>query len=94
MILMEKIKINYLLDVFLIFSFILTTATAISIFLFLPGGVRRGGYQELLGIQKNVWVKIHTYSGLFMILLSFIHVLLHLKWLIGMTKKFFKNRLK
>ncbi|MFA6089214.1 MAG: DUF4405 domain-containing protein [Candidatus Woesearchaeota archaeon] len=88
---MDKPKINYVIDMFLVISFVITAITGIIIFIFLPGGVRQGSYQEFLGITKSLWSGVHDYAGLTMIVLSLIHLILHWNWIIVMTKRIFKG---
>ncbi len=89
---MNKVRINYVVDVFLIVSFVITAFTSVIIFLFLPSGVKQGGYQEFLGLTKSIWSGIHNYTGLIMIVLSLVHLILHWNWVIAMTKKIFKRK--
>ncbi|MFA5745952.1 MAG: DUF4405 domain-containing protein [archaeon] len=89
---MDKIKINYFIDVLLIISFIVVAITSLVIFFFLPSGVRQAGYQTFLGLTKHSWGNIHTISGFAMIILSLIHLILHFKWLTTMSKTIFKKK--
>lgn len=88
---MDKSKINYLVDIFLGISFFVVAITGIIIFIFLPGGIRQGRYQEFLGIMKSTWSLIHNYAGLLMIMLAVTHLILHWNWIISMTKKWLKK---
>lgn len=89
---MDKIKVNYFVDVLLAISFVIVTITSLIIFFFLPSGVRQAGYQTFLGITKHNWSQIHTISGLAMIALSLVHFILHFKWLTTMSKTIFKKK--
>ncbi len=89
---MNKTKINYWLDIILLISIIITSFTAIIIFFFLPSGVRQGGYQEVLGITKHTWSTLHNWAGLSFIILAIIHYILHLDWVVAMTKNLFKKK--
>ncbi len=86
---MKKIKINYIVDLLMTLCFIIVSASGLILFLFLPGGIRRGGYQEFIGIIKQNWVVIHDWSGIILIILVLIHFLLHWNWITCMTKDFF-----
>ena len=72
-------------------SFLITAITGVLIFIFLPSGVPRGGYQLFLGIIKNTWTEWHNYAGILMIILVAVHLILNLNWIICMTKSFFKK---
>jgi cytochrome b subunit of formate dehydrogenase len=91
---MDKVKINYFIDVLLALSFVIVAITSLIIFFFLPSGVRQAGYQTFWGITKRVWSQIHTISGLSMIALSLIHLILHFNWFVCITKTFFKKKSK
>jgi cytochrome b subunit of formate dehydrogenase len=89
---MEKIKINFITDIFLGISFIVTAITGVLIFLFLPGGVRQGRYQLFLGITKDVWSLVHNYAGIIFIILSIVHLILHGDWIVRMIKRQFSRK--
>lgn len=90
---MDKTKINYIIDFLMGVSFIIVSITGLIIFFFLPRGVPKGGYQEFLGIIKNTWVLWHNWWGIIMVALVIIHLVLHVDWIMFMTKKiFFRSR--
>jgi len=83
---MGKSKINYVIDILMLIFFIINAITGLIIFFFLPTGVKKGGYQEFLGIIKHNWADVHNWSGLLLLLLVAIHLILHWKWIVSMTK--------
>jgi cytochrome b subunit of formate dehydrogenase len=66
--------------------------TAISgmLFLFFPKGPRAGWY-EIGSFNKGDLNTLPKYFGILMILFVLIHFLLHLKWIVTMTKNLFKK---
>jgi len=88
---MDKLKLNYIVDVLMAVSFAITALTGLLMFIYFPSGVSRGGYQEFLGIIKHNWSAIHNLTGISMIFLVLIHLILHFKWLVNMTKIIFKR---
>ena len=86
-----KIKLNYFIDLLSAISFLVVALTGLVIFFFLPGGARRGGYQEFLGVTKLVYVEIHNWAGMLFLILVIIHVVLHWQWIVCMTKSLLKN---
>ena len=88
---MGKSKINYLIDLLMLISFVINSITGLIIFFFLPTGVKRGSYQVFLGIIKQNWVDVHNWSGLLLILLVAIHLILHWKWIVSMTKSLIRK---
>jgi len=89
---MDKIKINYFVDVIAFISFLITAITGIIIFLFLPTGESRGGVHSfLLGYGRHDWGAIHDWAGIIMTIAALVHVALHWKWIVNMTKNLFKK---
>jgi NADH:ubiquinone oxidoreductase subunit 5 (subunit L)/multisubunit Na+/H+ antiporter MnhA subunit len=91
---LNQLKVKYIVDVLMGISFLITAITGLIIFIFLPGGVPRSGYQSFFGIIKNIWAEWHNYVGILMILLVLVHLILNLNWIICMTKSFFKKKEK
>lgn len=89
---MQKPKINYIIDVFMAISFVIVSISGLVIFFFLPSGVQRGRYQEFLGITKSTWETWHDWSGIILVVLVLLHLILHWKWMISMTKNIFKKK--
>ncbi|MBN1793239.1 DUF4405 domain-containing protein [Candidatus Woesearchaeota archaeon] len=89
---MDKTKLNYLIDALLAVSFIVTALTGLALFFFMPSGIPQGRYQAFLGISKTVWLAAHDLAGIIMILLSLIHLVLHWKWVVCMTRSFLKRK--
>ena len=83
---MGKSKINYFIDILMLIFFIINSITGLITFFFLPAGIKRGAYQEFSGIIKQNWVDVHNWSGLLLLLLVVIHLILHWKWIVSMTK--------
>jgi cytochrome b561 len=87
-----KQKVNYIIDVLLVFCLIGITITGLVLaFAFESGMPRIGHTITFLGTQKIDWLPWHKYFGLGMIALMFVHLILHWKWMIAMTKKMLKN---
>ena len=91
---MEKSKINYIIDAFMAISFFVVAITGLVMFFFLPSGIQRGGYQEFLGIIKHIWIDIHNWSGIILIILVIVHLILHWNWIISMTKNVWSKKEK
>jgi len=89
---MDKVKINYFIDILLVISFIVVAITSLILFFFLPSGVRQAGYHTFLGMTKHTWSEIHSISGFSMLALSLVHIILHFKWLTTMSKTTFKKK--
>ncbi len=89
---MTKTKLKYALDVLLLVAFLLSAVTGIVLWL----GGSSGGYQggsnpafqtTLLGIARKTWNDLHTLSSLVMVAGVILHLVLHWKWIVYMTKQ-------
>jgi hypothetical protein len=89
---MNRNKINYTVDMLALVTFVITAISGLAIYFFMPEGVRRGGFQEFMGITKNTWVSVHDVVGIIFILLVLLHFILHWQWLVSMTKSIFAGK--
>jgi len=87
---MNKLKINYALDLFALLSFVVVAISGLAIKFFMPSGIRQGRFQEFLGIQKGTWSEMHDISGIILIILVIIHLFLHADWIACATKNMLK----
>jgi len=85
---MDRLKLNYWIDVGLSFSFFIC---------FFTGLIKWPGLIKLIGTSaykilhvKNISL-IHDWSGLIMGLLVLVHLGLHWKWIVGVTKSMLKS---
>lgn len=88
---MNKLKFNYIVDFLLLISFLVTGLTAIIASVFLPGGFSRAGQQIFLGLTRHAWLDVHGWAGYIVIILVFVHLVLHRTWIAQVTKIFFKR---
>lgn len=83
-----KARINYWVDVGLVIAFIVSMVTGI---------IKWPGLFRTLGLSHQALPMYeistaHDISGLVMILLVLLHIILHFKWMIGMTKNLFRKK--
>lgn len=89
---MNKLKINYFVDIIAFVSFLITAITGITIFIFLPTGESRGGvHSTLFGYGRHDWGAIHDWAGIVMTIAALIHIVLHWNWIVATTKNFLKK---
>lgn len=88
---MKKTKLNYLVDLCMGLCFLVVAITGVIIFLFLPSGIRRGGYQQFWGITKQNWENIHDWAGIILLIFIVLHLILHWSWIVSMTKALFRE---
>jgi len=82
---MANPKINYFVDAGMAIAFILVAATGIIKF---PRLMRLVGVRQL---PFGTISLIHNWSGIALAALVLLHLILHWKWIVSMTKTFFKK---
>jgi len=85
---MNRTKLNYFIDIGLAISFFIC---------FITGLIKWPGLIKIIGVSaykvlhvKNISI-LHDWSGLIMGLLVLVHLALHWKWLVCVTKSMFKK---
>ncbi len=91
---MKMTNVNYVVDVLLAVCLVVVAVTGLAVFLFMPEGVRQGGLQEFVGVQKTVWTSVHNWTGILMVALMLVHFILHWNWLVCMTRNVFSRKPK
>jgi len=93
---MNKARLNYVLDAVIGLAFLLSGATGVAFLLMGSGGYQGGqnaGFATaLLGLSRGTWSDLHTLASLVMIAGVVVHLALHWKWIVGMTKKMMPAR--
>ncbi|MEZ5336158.1 MAG: DUF4405 domain-containing protein [Methanolobus sp.] len=89
---MNRMKLNYSIDLILTILFIVVAVTGFVLYLVIPSGVQHGRYQEFLGITKSTWTLIHNRSAILMTLFTGIHLILHKKWICCVTKSIITSK--
>lgn len=88
---MNKTRLNYALDALIGLAFLLSTLTGL-VFMVAGSGGYQGGANEvfrtsILGISRWVWSDLHTLTSLVMIGGVTLHLVLHWKWIVCVTKR-------
>jgi cytochrome b subunit of formate dehydrogenase len=92
----NRAKINYAVDLVIGLSFVLAAVSGL-VLMFAGGG---GGYQggrnprfagEVLSLSRWVWRDLHDWSGIAMLGGVLLHLVLHWKWLVCMTRNLFRR---
>jgi len=88
----KQTRNNWLVDSALFLGSIVSMITGIY-FLFLPVAGYQGGRNPMYGIvilfERETWDDLHTWFGIAMIVSAVIHIIIHWKWIIKMTKRVF-----
>jgi len=86
---MNKAKLNYWIDVGLAISFFICFITGLIKW---PGLIRIIGTSAYRTLHFRNISLLHDWSGLIMGLLVIIHLALHWKWIVYMTKNLFSKK--
>jgi hypothetical protein len=84
-------KVNLLVDLIIGVAFLITAVSGIY-FLFLPGGFQGGrnpGWDPGLLFSRTTWDLIHTWAAVIMILAASLHLFIHWRWVVNVTRRFF-----
>jgi cytochrome b subunit of formate dehydrogenase len=81
---------NWLIDSGLLLSGVIAALSGIY-FLFLPSGGYQGGrnlwYNVQILFSRHTWDDLHTWFGVGMILAALIHLVVHWRWVVSMTRR-------
>lgn len=84
-------KINLIIDLIIGVSFLITAVSAIYL-LFLPHGYQGGrnpGWDPGFVFSRTTWDLIHTWAAVAMMLAASLHLLIHWRWVVNVTRRFF-----
>lgn len=88
---MNKTKLNYLLDAVIGMAFALSAATGVAFLLMGSGGYQGGRNPNfataLLGLSRGAWSDLHTWASLVMVAGVAVHLVLHWRWIVCVTKQ-------
>ena len=92
----NKARINYYVDMIIGISFVLVALSGVILFFAGSGGYQGGRNpryaQEVLGVSRLLWKDLHNWGGIVMTGGVFLHLVLHWKWMVCMTRNLFKGR--
>jgi len=84
---MKKSLYLFALVVFLLAAGLVETVSGFILWFVLPsGGGRRGLELTYLGISRHTWIDIHDWVAVALVAIVLVHLLLHWKWVLHMTK--------
>lgn len=91
---MKRTTLNAIVNTITFFPLLVTAITGIIIWLYLPRGLALGAlgtiasHQTFLGIQRQIWLDVHTYLGLLFTALVAIHLVLHWYYIKHLPQRF------
>jgi hypothetical protein len=94
---MKKWLKNYVLFVLLLLCGFVQAVSGFLLWLIIPGGHRGMGAGRIWQIteilwSRFTWIEIHDWVAVALVVLVIIHIILHWKWIIFMTKKAMRSQ--
>jgi asparagine N-glycosylation enzyme membrane subunit Stt3 len=93
---MNKARLNYTLDAVIGVAFAISAVTGMAFLLMGSGGYQGGRNPNfrtaLLGISREAWNDLHTWASMVMIAGVVVHLVLHWKWIVCVTKQMLPAR--
>ena len=97
---MRKQTLNYLTNLIFFLLMLIETLTGFVLWLVLPHGGGGGGGKRGLTLTeetfiwgRDTWLDLHDWFAVALLVVLVIHLILHWKWIVYMTKKVFKGEL-
>jgi hypothetical protein len=97
---MRTPTLNAIIDTISFFPLLVSAVTGIIIWLYLPRGQAQaalgtaGSHQTFLGIQRIIWLDVHTYLGLLFTALVVTHLILHWHYIKHFPQRFAEKKTK
>jgi len=93
---MREATRNYILFIILSLLALFETASGFILWLALPrdGGSQGRGFGDeavFWSVTRHMWVELHDWVAVALVVVVTIHLALHWKWIVYMTKSFFKK---
>ncbi len=91
----NKARLNYYVDIIIAISFVVVALSGMILFFAGSGGYQGGRNpryaREVLGVSRLLWKDLHDWGGIIMLGGVFLHLVLHWKWIVCMTRNVFKR---
>jgi hypothetical protein len=92
---MNRVVKNYIIFIALVLPVIIEGISGFILWWILPSG--EGGYRGGLGPSvrdvfiwdRHAWIDIHNVSALVLVVLVIIHIVIHWRWIVTVTKRMF-----
>jgi cytochrome b561 len=81
---------HYILFVILLLLGFIQVISGFLLWLVIPGGHRGFGIGQVTGDllwSRYTWIEIHDWTAVALVVVVIIHIILHWKWIVYMTKK-------
>jgi hypothetical protein len=93
---LKKQTLNYLINFTFFLTMLFETASGFVLWLILPrgrgdGGGRSGLTEASFIWSRDTWIDLHDWFAVALLAVFVLHLILHWKWIIYMTKRIFKG---
>lgn len=92
---LRKARINLLVDVAIGVAFLVEVVTGFVLWLVLPHGGYQGGrnplYQQAFIVSRDVWLSLHDWFAVVMVLGVLVHLVLHWRWIVGIFRTLWRE---
>jgi len=93
----KQTRNNWMIDASLFIGAVVAAISGIY-FLFLPVGGYQGGRNPMYGVtilfERETWEGLHDWFGILMITAAVIHIIVHWKWIVSMTRRAVQELIK
>lgn len=91
----NKARVNYAVDLVIAVGFLLTAVSGLVLFFAGSGGYQGGRNPrylgEVLAVSRATWKTLHDWGGLAMVAGVLLHLVLHWKWMVCMTRNLLRR---
>ena len=92
----NKARLNYFVDLIIAAGFVLTAVSGLVLFFAGSGGYQGGRnpryLREVLLLSRFTWKALHDWGGMAMLGGVLLHLVLHWKWIVCMTRNLLRRR--
>jgi hypothetical protein len=85
-------KVNVLVNLAVALAFVVTALSGIYFLFFIDGGYQGGqnmAWDPAILVSRVTWDLIHTWAGVIMIAAAIVHLAIHWRWVVNVTRRFF-----
>ncbi|MCA9958482.1 MAG: DUF4405 domain-containing protein [Anaerolineales bacterium] len=85
--------VNIIVDGLIALSFIVTAVSGLYFYFFTEGGYQGGSnpnWDPGIWFSRPVWDVLHTWSGVLLTAMAVIHITIHWRWIVNVTRKQFR----
>ena len=89
---MRKATRNYILALIMALLALFQSVSGFVMWL-LPGGYRGGrGTEGTFLWSRDIWLDLHSWTAVALVVIVVIHVILHWGWIVRMTRSYFRQK--